>query len=224
VAPSEDNNFEQDSMSGRRVRQTVLDAAETIVSFAVSATKSLLRSKILLSGAFAVLLLLVAIPILFEADMPPVAADGTLKCYDGAGNHEPCVARATTPPSRSNGPTTAAVRPPSWMTTALFQQSSWAATAGDQQASWATSEGDRQASLATSEDDRQESLTTAEADQPANSTSAPAARRSVKWGRRQAMAACRRHLIPCFFSTLRKGLTRIAYVAASMARPPREHL
>jgi hypothetical protein len=219
-------------MSGRRVRQTVLDAAETIVLFAVNATKSLLRSKILLSGAFAVLLLLVAIPILFEADMPPVAADGTLKCYDGAGNHEPCVAQATAPPSRSDGPATADVRPPSWMTTALFQRSSWAAIAGERQAGWATSEGDRQTAqtaLATSEDDRQEGLrqeglVTAEGDQPANSTSAPVGRRNAKWGRRQAAAACRRHLIPCFFSTLRKGLTRIAYVAASMARPPREHL
>jgi hypothetical protein len=213
-------------MNGRRVRQPVLDAAATIISFAAYATKSLLRSKILLSGAFATLLLLVAVPILFEADMPPVAADGTLKCYDGAGNHEPCVTQANAPPSRSTEPTTAAVRPPSWMTAALFQQSSWAAIAADRQSSWATTDGERQESLATSEGDRQETAATTEGDQPANSTSAPVGRHSYRWGRRQALAACRRHLIPCFFSTLRKGLTRIASAAASMAhpRPVREHL
>jgi hypothetical protein len=51
-------------------------------------------------------------------------------------------------------------------------------------------------------------------------------RRSSKPEKRLALAACRRRLIPCVFSTLRRGLTHIASVAAMIgqARPAREHL
>jgi hypothetical protein len=197
-------------MSGQRVRRLVSDTAGIVILFAANATKPVLHSRILLSGAFAASLLVVGVPILFEADVSPVAADGTLKCYDGAGNHEPCATQANTSPerfsaspARFNGSTAGALRPPSWTTAALYEQSSWAIAAADQQPSW----------------------TTAEADQSANPTSAPIVRHGGgRWGRHQASASCRRHLIPCFLATLRRGLTHIASAAASAARPAREHL
>ena len=77
-------------MSDRRVRRPVSDAAETVISFAINATNSVPHSKILLLGAFAALLVVVAVPILSRADMPP---NRTLKCYDSAGQYQPCVAR-----------------------------------------------------------------------------------------------------------------------------------
>lgn len=64
-------------------------------------------------------------------------------------------------------------------------------------------------------------------DQPENlTTSAPVVRRSNTSGRHRALAICRRRLIPCLLSTLRRGLTHIASVAATVgqARPAREHL
>ena len=180
-------------MSGRRARRPVLDTAESVIQFAANAANSIPRSKILLLGTFAALPVIVAVPMLFQADMPPAAADSTLKCYDNAGNYQPCLTRASAAPSRFDGRTTWTIRPPTWTTTALYQEASWATTA---------------------------------VDQPVNSTSAPVARRSGKSGKRLALAACGRHLIPCVFSTLRRGLTHIASVAAIMgrARPAREHL
>jgi hypothetical protein len=180
-------------MSGRRARQPVLDTAESVIQFATNAANWIPRSGIPLLGAFAALPVIVAIPILFQTDTPPVAADSTLKCYDSAGNYQPCLTQASAAPSRFSGQTTWTLRPPTWTTAALYQESSWATTA---------------------------------IDQPANSTSAPVARRSGKPGKRLALAACGRRLVPCVFSTLRRGLTHIASVAASMvrARPAREHL
>lgn len=64
-------------------------------------------------------------------------------------------------------------------------------------------------------------------DQPANwTTGVPAARHASAPRKRRALAGCRRHLIPCFFSALRKGVTHIASAAANLgqARPAREHL
>jgi hypothetical protein len=64
-------------------------------------------------------------------------------------------------------------------------------------------------------------------DQPENGTAnAPAARRNATPRKHIASAACRRHLIPCFFSALRKGVTHIASAAANLGqpRPAREHL
>jgi hypothetical protein len=215
VPPSDDMGLEWDSMSGQRVRRPVSDWAGSIILFAASATKLLSRGKVLLPGAFAALLAVVAVPILFEADMPSVAADGTLKCYDSSGNHEPCVAQASASPSRFSAEIAAVLRPPSWTTTALLQQSDWTTPAVDQPANWTTAAADQPANE-----------TTTAVDQPANGTSEPVGRRSFQSARRHAMAICRRHLIPCFFSTLRKGLTHIASVAATMgrARPVREHL
>jgi hypothetical protein len=180
-------------MSSRRARRPVSDAAESVIKFAANTANSIPRSKFLLLGAFAALPVIIAVPILVQTDTLPVAADSTLKCYDRAGNYQPCLTQASAAPSRFNGQTTSTIRPPTWTTAALYQEASWATTA---------------------------------VDQPANSTSAPVARHSSKFGKRLALAACGRHLIPCVFSTLRRGLTHIASVAASMgrARPAREHL
>lgn len=211
----DDMKFEWDSMNGRRVRRLVSGTAESVMMIAASAAKFIPRGKILLSGAFAALFFVVAVPMLFEAGTPPVAADGTLRCYDGAGNHEPCVAQTSAAPRRLNRPAIGALRPPSWTTVALYEQSSWTTAAFDPPSSWATPAVDQQTA----------GTTTAAVDQPENSTSAPVARRG-RWGKHQASAACKRHLIPCFFSTLRKGLTHIASAAANLARvrPAREHL
>jgi hypothetical protein len=191
-------------MRGRRVRRAVSDVAETVIPFAAGARNSVLHGKALLFGVFAALPAVVAAASLFRADMPPVAANSTLKCYDSAGNYEPCVTRASAPASRLNGRTT---RPPqiaSWTRAALYQQASWATGTRDQPESWATTA----------------------LDQPANSTSASAARRSATPGKRSASVVCRRRLIPCFFSALRRGFTHIVSVAAAVGqgRPAREHL
>ncbi len=77
-------------MSGRQVRRPVSDTAKPIIPLAANATNSVP----LFLGAFAPLLVVVAVPILFRADMPSVAANSTLNCYDSAGNYEPCVPRA----------------------------------------------------------------------------------------------------------------------------------
>lgn len=201
-------------MSGRRVKWLISGMAEGVMLIAAGAAKFIPRGKILVSGASAALLFVVAVPMLFEAGAPPVAADGTLRCYDGAGNHQPCVTHASAPPARLNRPAIGALRPPSWTTVALYEQSSWTTAALDPPSSWATPAVDQQ-SVAT----------TAAVDQPENSASAPVARRG-RWGKHSAAAACKRHLIPCFFSTLRKGLTHIASAAANLARvrPAKEHL
>lgn len=201
-------------MNSRCVRRLVPGTAESVMLIAAGGAKLIPRGKIMLSAAFAASVIVVAIPLLFEAGTPPVAADGTLKCYDGAGNHQPCVTQASAPPPRLNRPAIGPLRPPSWTMTALYQQSNWMTAALDPPSSWATPAVDQQSSAPT-----------AAVDQPENSTSAPVVRHA-RWGKRQAAAACKRHLIPCFFSTLRKGLTHIAFAAASLARvrPAREHL
>jgi hypothetical protein len=209
-------------MNGRRVRRLVSGTAESVMLIAAGGAKLIPRGKILLSAAFAASTFVVAVPLLFEAGTPPVAADGTLKCYDGAGNHQPCVTQASAPPARLNRPAIGPLRPPSWTTTALYQQSSWTTTSVDPPTRWATPAVDQQSAGATAALDQPPG---AAADQPENSTSAPVVRHG-RWGRRQASAACKRHLIPCFFATLRKGLTHIASAAANLAkvRPAREHL
>lgn len=62
---------------------------------------------------------------------------------------------------------------------------------------------------------------------PANGTTSAAVVRHTSALRKHiASAACRRRVIPCFFSALRRGVTHIASAAAnlSQARPGREHL
>jgi hypothetical protein len=127
-------------MSGRRVRRRVSDTADTVVSFAANATNSASHGKILLVSAFAALLLIVAFPIFFRADMPSMAANSTLRCYDSAGTNVPCATRASAPPSRLNDRATGTHRPASWITTTLYQQASWPITAVDQPAIWTTGE------------------------------------------------------------------------------------
>ncbi len=86
----------------------------------------------------------------------------------------------------------------------------------DQPASWTTTTLYQQARWAI-----------AAADEPANwEPSPPASQRSNPPAKHSASAACRRKLIPCFFSALRRGLTHIASAAANLgqARPAREHL
>jgi hypothetical protein len=187
-------------MSGRRVQRPISFIAEAVVPTAADAIDSFLRGKtcvyvrrrgaaILLLGAAAALLVGVALLLLFRTDVQRATASSTLKCYNSAGKHEPCLARASTSPPQSGGRTTEGDQPASWTATALYDQAGWAATA------------------------------TTTFDQPANgTTSAPAARRSSTSGKRSASAICRQRLLPCFFSALRRGLTRIASGAASMGR------
>jgi hypothetical protein len=185
----------------RRVKRPVSDSAAPINPLAASAAKLVPHSKIPFLGVFAPLLVVVAVPILFRTDMPSVAANSALNCYDSAGNHEPCVTPAGASPSQFNDQTTGAHQLASWTITALYQQAIWPTTAVGQPANWKTSA----------------------IDQSANLTSAPATRRSTP-GKRSAI--CGRRLIPCFFSALRRGLTHIASVAATVgqARPAKEHL
>lgn len=72
---------------------------------------------------------------------------------------------------------------------------------------------------------RPESWETNAVDQPANSTGAAPARRSGS-PRKRLASACGRHVLPCFFSALRRGVTHFASAAASaaQARPGRERL
>lgn len=185
----------------RRVRSPVSDPAKPSYPFAATAAKLVPHSKLVL-GVFAPLLVVVAVPILFRADMPSVATNSTLNCYDSAGNYEACVTPAGASPSQFNDRTTGAQQLASWTTTALYQQAIWPTTTVDQPANWKTSAIDQSTNLITS---------------------APAARRSTP-GKRSAI--CARRLIPCFFSALRRGLTHIASVAATagQARPAKEHL
>jgi hypothetical protein len=126
-------------MSGRRVGRPVSNPAETVTPIAANATNSVSYRKILLSGAFAALLVVVAASVLFRVDMSSVAASGILKCYDNAGNYEPCVAPASASLSQFIGRTIEAHQPASWTTTALYQQDSPATTAVDQPENWKTS-------------------------------------------------------------------------------------
>lgn len=176
-------------MSDRQVRRADSDAAETAFPYAAK-TNSGPRRKFLL-GAFATLFVVVAVPVLFRADMQLVAANGTLKCYDRAGKSEPCVTHANASGSPSHGRAARLHLAASWMTTALYRPESWQ---------------------------------TATLDQTENSAaSAPAARRTGT-PRKHLASACRRHLLPCFFSALRRGVTHFASAAAAQARPARERL
>lgn len=119
-------------MSGRRARRRISDKAAGAIRFAASATDLFPRRKIPLWTAFTALLLVAVVPILFQADVPPVAADSTLKCYDGTGNYKPCGTLADASPSRFNGRTTVVPQPPSWTPIARYQQANWATAAVDQ--------------------------------------------------------------------------------------------
>ncbi len=132
---------------GLRVRRPVSVPSKPISP--PSAAKLLPHSKIGFLGAFAPLLMVVAVPILFQTDMPPVASNSTLNCYDSAGNYQSCGTPDGASPSQFNGRTTVAHQLASWTTTALYQQAIWSTTVVDQPANWKTSAADQSADLIT---------------------------------------------------------------------------
>src|SRR5262249_23510440 len=129
------------SMGDRRVS----DAAKTLIPLAARAASF----KIPFLGALPTLLVVVAAPILFRANMPSVTANSTLKCYDGGGNYEPCATRANASRSQFNG-RSSIQQPLSWTTTALYQQTIWPATALDKSAIWPATVVDEPADWTTS--------------------------------------------------------------------------
>ena len=183
-------------MRGRRVRHPA--RAETLIPLAAWMTSG----RYFKIGAFATLLAVLAVPALYPADMRSVAANSTLKCYDSAGNYEPCATEGYASRSQLNGRTIGAYQPPSWTTIALYQQAVLPTMAVDQTAIWPTTA----------------------IDEPANWTTGATLRRSGALGKRPASATCGRRLVPCLFSALRRGLTHIASVAVGQVRPAREHL
>lgn len=108
-------------MSNREVRRPGSATAETSVPPAAPATHSALQIKILPLGAFAALLTVAATLILL---IPSGPGNSTLKCYDSAGNYEPCGTQASASPVRSESRTAAVHRAPSWIGTALYNLSS----------------------------------------------------------------------------------------------------
>jgi hypothetical protein len=182
-------------MSVRRVRRPVSVAAETVIPVVANATNPLPRRKILFLGAFAALIVvaalvgIVAFPIMSQTDASP---NSTLKCYDNEGKYQPCLARASAPPSpsRLTGRTTTELA--SWTTTALYQAALY--QGDDHLVNWV--------------DDRPANLT----------TSAPAALRNTTSGKHSASARCARHLLPCFFSAMKRGLTHMASVAGTVGQ------
>ncbi|HTV35275.1 MAG TPA: hypothetical protein VMF12_02500 [Xanthobacteraceae bacterium] len=219
-------------MSGRRVSRAVLvavevaDAVEAAIRFAAYAARSLPYSRIPL--AFAGLLVVVSVPMLFRADMPSMAASSRLKCYDSAGNYVPCAAQARANLLPFGDQTTAFHQQASATTTALNQQEDLQreglqredlqreglpTTALRQQESW-QQESWRQVSL-QQDNLQQASLATTVIDQQEKwKPSAPAARRSATLRKGPESVIYGRHLIPRFFSALRKKVTHFASVAA----------
>lgn len=189
------------SMSGRRV-SPFSETAEIACRLAAKATNSIANNKILLLGAFAPLVVTVAMFV--RADVPSLAAKGTLNCYDSAGNHEPCAMLATASSSQLEGRTIGSDQTASWTKTVLYQQAILP-TSLYQQVIWPTTAAEQPATVAAS---------------------APTARSSSTPGRRSASTVCGRRLIPCFFSALRRGFTRLASAAATVGQPraAREHL
>ena len=108
-------------MSNRELRRPSLATAETSVPPAAPATQSGLQSKILPLGAFAALLPVAAVLILL---IPSGPGNSTLKCYDSAGNYEPCGTQASASPVRPASRTAAVHRAPGWIATALYNLSS----------------------------------------------------------------------------------------------------
>ncbi len=116
-----------------------LSAAEAVVGLAANAASFPLHSKILLSGAGAALLAVAAVPLLSGSEMPPVTANGTLRCYGSAGNYEPCATPASASPLQLNIRKTAVDPPASWTTTVLYRQARWSTAAADEPANWEAS-------------------------------------------------------------------------------------
>ena len=187
-------------MSDRAVMRLATDPAATVIPSPAPATHSVLHSKILPLGAFAALLAVAASLILL---MPSGAGNSALKCYDRAGNAEPCGTHASTAPARFDSRTAQVRRPLGWIASALYQPAA-------EKPAWEMAALDPPVNSATNA--------------PANSAAnAPAARHS---GRKHLASVCGRRLMPCFFSAVRRGITHLASAAGTMGqgRWAREHL
>jgi len=117
-------------MRDRQLRRAVSDAGKTAFLFAAK-INSVPHHKILF-GALVALLVVGAVPLLFRADTQTAAANSTLKCYDSAGEYEPCETRAGASASRLNSRTIGAHLSAGWITTALYRPESWKTAAVDQ--------------------------------------------------------------------------------------------
>ncbi len=182
-------------MSGAPVRQRVSHAADTVIAFFADATHSfplaLPLGKMLPSAALAALFGLVASPI----DMPSLMATSTLRCYDSFGHREACLTQADAARPRLEGRTSGPSQPASSTPTAPSQPASWAMAAPYRQPVWA-----------------------AAVDPAMWPPSQPAAPRSTP--KRSASAACRRNVLPCFLSTLGRGISNIASAVAHAGASP----
>ncbi len=181
-----------------RARRPVSSPAETSVPAVVDAPNPAPRSKIARLGTFAALFVVAALAAVAALPINPQAdVHSTLQCYDSAGKNHPCLAHTNGSPSGATRQTAAHL--PGWIVTALYQ-------VDDHPGYWTASA----TSAAT-----------------ASAASAPTvtAQRSMA-GKHLAAARCGRHLIPCFFSAVGRGLTHIASLAAAVGRPQpaREHL
>lgn len=195
-------------MSSRRVRRPVSGAAEDVIAFAASAANSLSRRKMLLIGAVSAVLVILAIPIVYGADTSSAAVNTALQCYDSAGNYVSC---------RAEVPSVAANNALKCYDSAGKYEPCVSATRASALPSRFIGQ--------TVADHQPTSPTETARYQPASwSASAPVARLGSSPARRPVSSICGRHLIPCFFSTLRKGVTHIASVAAMHgARSARTH-
>jgi uncharacterized membrane protein len=124
-------------MRDRQLRRAVSDAGKIVFLFAAKINSVPHRK--MLFGALAALLVVVAVPLLFRADTQLAAANSTLKCYDSAGEYEPCGTRAGASASRLNGRTIGAHLSAGWIATALYRPESWKTAAVDQPENSATS-------------------------------------------------------------------------------------
>jgi hypothetical protein len=202
-------------MGAWRLRRLVFGSSGAFIPLAANALNSVSHSRFRLLVVVAALLVIVAIPILCAPDvssaagdgtltcydsagnsifcrsrMPMLTANSTLKCYDSAGRYESCATLASTPLSENNDPTIGNDQPATVTTTASYREPNPTFAPANQSTNWAAS--------------------------------APTALPASAPEKRRAAAACGRRLIPCFFSALRRGVTHVALVASRHgARPAR---
>jgi hypothetical protein len=112
-------------------RQVTRPVSVETAPVAAGAKQSFPYGRTLVVGAVAAFLSLAALSMAFRAAMPSVAANSTLKCYDSAGNDEPCGTRASASAAPANGGTLDAHHPPGWMATALYRQATSATNVVD---------------------------------------------------------------------------------------------
>ncbi len=183
-------------MSGAAVRSRVSDAAETVIAFTAGATRSLPLDKILPSAALATLFALVASPI----EMPSLMATSTLQCYDSFGRREACVAQADAARPRAERRTNGASQSATGTAPAPFQPAAWAMAAPYRQPVWAVAAIEQPATW------------------PESWPESPPPRSTPS--KRSASAACRKNLLPCFLSTLGKGISNIATAVVHAGASP----